>query len=66
MLVVGGKDQENRTVSIRDRIEGDLGAVPLAEAIARLQQEVTEKRIRSVAKPAPAPATSNEGENYAD
>ncbi|ODA27902.1 threonine--tRNA ligase [Planctopirus hydrillae] len=66
MLVVGGKDQENRTVSIRDRIEGDLGAVPLAEAIARLQQEVSEKRIRSIAKPAPAPATSNEGENYAD
>lgn len=66
MLVVGGKDQENRTVSIRDRIEGDLGAVPLAEAITRLQQEVTEKRIRSIAKPAPAPATSNEGENYAD
>lgn len=66
MLVVGGKDQEHRTVSIRDRIEGDLGAVPLAEAITRLQQEVAEKRIRNIAKPAPAPSSSSEGENYAD
>ncbi|MBA4032574.1 MAG: threonine--tRNA ligase [Planctomyces sp.] len=66
MLVVGGKDQEHRTVSIRDRIEGDLGAVPLAEAITRLQQEVAEKRIRNIAKPAPAPSSTSEGENYAD
>jgi threonyl-tRNA synthetase len=50
MLVVGGKDQENGTVSVRDRIDGDLGAMPLADAIAKLQQEVTERRIRQVSE----------------
>ena len=48
MLVVGGKDQENNTVSVRDRIDGDLGAMPIADAIAKLQQEVAERRIRQV------------------
>lgn len=50
MLVVGGKDQENGTVSVRDRIDGDLGAMPIADAIAKLQQEVTERRIRQVSE----------------
>lgn len=50
MLVVGGKDQENGTVSVRDRIEGDLGAMPLADAIAKLQQEVAERKIRQVSE----------------
>ena len=50
MLVVGGKDQENGTVSVRDRIDGDLGAMPIAEAISKLQQEVTERRIRQVSE----------------
>lgn len=31
MLVVGGRDQDNRAVSLRNREEGDLGAVPLSE-----------------------------------
>jgi len=48
MLVVGGKDQENGTVSVRDRIEGDLGAMPIDQALAKLQEEVTERRIRQV------------------
>lgn len=50
MLVVGGKDQESGTVSVRDRIDGDLGAMPLADALAKLQQEVTERRIRQVSE----------------
>lgn len=50
MLVVGGKDQENGTVSVRDRIDGDLGAMPLADAIAKLQEEVNERRIRQVSE----------------
>jgi threonyl-tRNA synthetase len=50
MLVVGGKDQENGTVSVRDRIDGDLGAMPIDEAIAKLQAEVTERRIRQVSE----------------
>ncbi len=50
MLVVGGKDQENGTVSVRDRIDGDLGAMPIEEALAKLQLEVTERRIRQVSE----------------
>jgi threonyl-tRNA synthetase len=50
MLIVGGKDQENGTVSLRDRIDGDLGAMPIDQALAKLQQEVTERRIRQVSE----------------
>ena len=30
MLIIGGREQENRTVSVRSRDEGDIGAMPLA------------------------------------
>ncbi len=50
MAVVGGKDQENGTVSLRDRIDGDLGAMSIDEAIAKLLQEVNERRIRQVSE----------------
>ena len=50
MMVVGGRDQEAGTVAVRDRLEGDLGAIPVAEAIARLKAEVDERRIRKIAE----------------
>lgn len=46
MLVVGPRDAEQGTVSLRDRLEGDLGAMPLAAAIERLQLEIAERRVR--------------------
>ena len=46
MLIVGPRDAENGTVSIRDRIEGDLGAMPLADAIDKLRKEVEQRAIR--------------------
>jgi threonyl-tRNA synthetase len=46
MLVVGDKEAAAGTVAVRDRIDGDVGALPLAEVIARLEAEVREKRIR--------------------
>jgi threonyl-tRNA synthetase len=46
MLVVGDKEAAAGTVAVRDRIDGDLGALPLAEVIARLEAEVREKRLR--------------------
>jgi len=49
MLVVGEKDAENGTVTVRDRIEGDLGAMSLDEAITKLRQEVDDKTVRQVA-----------------
>ncbi len=46
MLVVGPRDAEQGMVSVRDRIDGDAGAMPLAQAIERLKTEVAEKRVR--------------------
>jgi threonyl-tRNA synthetase len=48
MLVVGDKEQSAGTVAVRDRVDGDLGAMPVAELVNRLRQEVAEKRIRQV------------------
>ena len=50
MLIVGGRDVENGTVSVRDRIDGDLGAMPIDEALAKLQKEVAERTIRQVSE----------------
>ena len=50
MLVVGERDAAQGTVSIRDRLEGDLGAVPIQAAIDKLTAEVADKTIRQVAK----------------
>jgi threonyl-tRNA synthetase len=46
MLVVGEKEQAAGAVAVRDRVDGDLGALPLAEFTARVDAEVKEKRIR--------------------
>ncbi len=48
MLVVGGRDQENGTVAVRDRLDGDLGALTIDDAIAKLKAEVEEKRLRNI------------------
>ncbi|HEY4313790.1 MAG TPA: threonine--tRNA ligase [Pirellulales bacterium] len=50
MLVVGERDAAEGTVSVRDRLTGDLGAMPLAAAIDKFRQEVAEKTIRQVVK----------------
>jgi threonyl-tRNA synthetase len=50
MLVVGPRDAEQGTVSVRDRIEGDLGAMPLAAAIEKFKAEVAAKLVRQVAQ----------------
>lgn len=48
MLVVGEKEQAASTVAVRDRVDGDLGAVPVPMLIQRLSQEVIAKAIRQV------------------
>lgn len=50
MLVVGEKDAENGTVTIRDRLEGDLGPFALAEAITKLEEEIQSKTVRQTAE----------------
>jgi threonyl-tRNA synthetase len=58
MLVVGEKEATGGTVAVRDRIAGDLGALPVPELLQRLTEEVREKRIREVSQ---ATATLGEG-----
>ena len=53
MLVVGAKEAETGTVSYRDRLDGDLGALPLDEAVRRLKAEVDARTIRQVARRRP-------------
>ena len=36
------------TCSRFDRVDGDLGAMPVADLVARLEKEIQEKRIRQV------------------
>jgi threonyl-tRNA synthetase len=50
MFVVGPRDAEQGTVSVRDRLEGDLGSMPLAGATEKLAEEVRAKRVRQVVK----------------
>lgn len=52
LVVVGEQDRDNGTVALRDRIDGDQGSATIAEAIERLQQEVSERRVRQVAESA--------------
>ena len=49
MIVVGPRDAEQGTVSLRDRIDGDLGAMTFDAVLEKLQTEVAEKRVRQVA-----------------
>jgi threonyl-tRNA synthetase len=53
MFVIGGREAEEGKVSVRDRLEGDLGAMPLAAAIDKLQAEIRAKTVRKVAKQKP-------------
>ena len=46
MLIVGGREMEQGAVSVRDRIEGDLGSMPVEEALAKLKKEIELKTIR--------------------
>ncbi len=50
MLVVGEKEQAAGTVAVRERLAGDLGAMPLPDLLARLDAELRDKRSRSVEK----------------
>ena len=46
MIVVGGKEEEAQAVSLRDRIDGDLGSFPINDAIEKLKNEVENRKIR--------------------
>lgn len=46
MILVGDKDIVNNTVSVRDRREGDIGAMSLEDFIAKAVEEIESKVIR--------------------
>ncbi len=48
MAVVGPKEAETGEIALRDRIEGDLGSMPIAEAVARLTDEIAKRTVRQV------------------
>jgi threonyl-tRNA synthetase len=50
MAVVGPKEAETHSAALRDRLQGDLGAMPVADLIAKLSEEVRDRSIRHVAK----------------
>jgi threonyl-tRNA synthetase len=64
MLVVGAKEAESETVSFRDRSSGDLGAMSLEEAVARLQTERDSRRSRQSAAPPAAPPADHGTEDH--
>jgi threonyl-tRNA synthetase len=63
MFVVGEKDREAATVSVRDRLEGELPQMPLDAAIDRLRQEIDAKTVRQVAKRQPAVIADRESQH---
>ena len=46
MLVVGGKEEEEKTVSVRSRFAGDEGSKPLSAFVDQICEEIRTKAIR--------------------
>jgi threonyl-tRNA synthetase len=63
MFVVGERDREARTVAVRDRLEGDLGSMPLDAALAKLKAEIAAKTVRQVAARGPVAAADRDSAN---
>lgn len=46
MFIIGGREMESETVAVRDRLIGDLGAMKIDEALAKIQTEIAAKEVR--------------------
>ncbi len=64
MLVVGPRDAENGTVSVRDRIEGDLGALTVEETIKKFQDEIEARSVRQIVTTTADMGTGGASEGY--
>lgn len=53
MAVVGPKEQAADALALRDRIDGDLGAMPVEQALQKLIDEVQHRKIRQVFRTEP-------------
>jgi threonyl-tRNA synthetase len=45
MLILGAREAEQGTVSVRSRTAGDLGVMRLEELVGRLREEVASKAV---------------------
>ncbi len=48
MLIVGEKESENSSVSVRQHIVGDLGQKPLEDFIKEIKVEISERRLNNL------------------
>lgn len=64
MVIVGPRDAEAGTVSVRDRHAGDLGALTIDQALERFATEIREKQVRQVAQLTPPVESSIVGHEY--
>jgi threonyl-tRNA synthetase len=64
MCVLGGREADSGQVALRDRLEGDLGMMPLEAAVARLQAEIQAKTIRRVVTGSAGLGGRGEGRDY--
>jgi threonyl-tRNA synthetase len=63
MLVIGQKEAEQGTVTVRDRLDADhQQTIPVAQALEQLLTEVRERRIRQTQKP-PPPSSMGAGDD---
>jgi threonyl-tRNA synthetase len=61
MVVCGPRDEAAGTVSLRDRLDGDLGAMSLEEAVERLRDENARRAVRHKPKPLSLPSSTAAG-----
>lgn len=46
MAIVGPKESDSGTISLRDRIDGDLGVMPIQQVTDRLTKEIHDRAVR--------------------
>jgi threonyl-tRNA synthetase len=48
MLIIGGREVESNSVSVRQRDEQDLGAMPFSEFLAKVEEQISTKSINLI------------------
>ena len=64
MVVCGPRDEAAGTVSLRDRIDGDLGAMSIEAAVERLRDENVRRAVRHRPKPLSGGGSQGESAGY--
>ena len=62
--MVGEKDAQIQTVTLRDGLVCDLGSMSLDAVVGKLREEVDAKTVRQIAVQETPPATKEEGGEY--